>query len=135
MTKVLPPSGDGGPPVEIEDGSYPATCFKVADSEWPAGDFGYGPKEARPATIISMMIDDVLDGEGQNVIVDCKVTLSAHEKSTLSKYASILLGRDVRGKPFDTEELVAGRAIVEVSHTENGYPRIVNMAALPKGMR
>jgi hypothetical protein len=135
MSKVLPPVG--GEVQEIEDGTYPATCFSVDDDEpWPAIPEGqlYGPKPERPAVRVTLVVDDVLNQDGTNVMVSKKVTRSAHEQSTLSAWASILVGVK-KGEAFDTDDMVGKRALIEVSHTDSGYPTISNMTALPKSMQ
>jgi hypothetical protein len=130
--KAVSGSGGGAPPADIEDGTYTAVCYSVADSTWPEGDFGFGHKPERDAVILSMLIEDVLDEEGENIILDCKVTLSLHENATLRRYAKALLGKDVT--KLDTEELRGGRVFVTVEHpNDNDWPRITNMTAMPKG--
>ena len=135
MTKVLPSTGNGEIP-EVEDGTYPATCYQSRDSVIPAGNYGeFSLEHDKPVVILTFMLDDVTDDEERNVMIDTKgLTISSHEKATLPRFASALLGRNMVGQMFDTEELIASRALVEVKHSDSGWPFVSNVMALPKSM-
>jgi hypothetical protein len=110
----------------------------VEDSTWPARAEGhkFGAKPERAAVIITAVLEDLIDPEtSENARVDGKVTASNHENATLTKWTRALIGRDITDQPFDTDELVAARALFEVAKNDSGYPHIVGITAMPKAMK
>ena len=127
---VIPVTKTSGEAPDIEPGVYAATCVRVADDTLETPQYGDGN-----IVRLYMVLDDVLDAEGEPIELDAIANRKLSPKAKLTRWAEAL-GRPIDFEAeieFDTEELVGGICLAKIIHKDGSdWPRVDDLTARPK---
>ena len=114
---------------QVEDGVYPATCTAVKDDFIENAQFGSGD-----VVRLSLRLDDVVDENGEVIVLDAIANAKVSAKSKLVRWAGALgVPVDLDLDDFETENLVGHKCLVTVVHREGSdWPRVDDLTAMPK---
>lgn len=127
------PSGSGDFE-SLQPGSYAATPVAVI-SMGTQKESPFPDSTPRPQLLITWEIDE-RQSNGKRFTADQWVTASLHPMAKLTQMLESWRGKPLAdGEEFNTAAILGKTALVNIVLNQKGYPKVDNVAALPKQMQ
>lgn len=122
--------------VDIEDGAYPVVLTGISDPKTVTAQ--RGPKAGQDIQLIdwTFSIDDTTSPYDGTEIAASTSTASGPKSKMFAYLTALLGGRAPQvGQAFEKGDLIGRLAVATIRKDENGWPRIENLSAMPRGQR
>jgi hypothetical protein len=119
----------GAPSSDIEPGVYPVTLTEISDPRTVTA--RQGPKAGQDVDLIDWTF--ALDNDAT---IDASTSTASGPKSKMYAYLTALFGGQAPpiGTQLEKDQLIGRMALATIQLDEAGWPRIVNLGALPNTM-
>lgn len=125
-------SGVGGDKERCPAGNHPAVLVALIDMGQQHHEY-MGTANWRRDCFLCWQVPGKKTAKGEPHLVTAQVTLSLNEKATLRKWIEGMKGGKL-GDNFDVSSLLGAACMLNVVHSEKGYPRVQGVAAYPEGL-
>jgi hypothetical protein len=119
----------GGSDVEIPDGVYVVTLVDIGDPRTVLAQ--RGPRAGQEVSLMdwSFALDDM-----PGVTVDASTSTASGPRSKMFAYLTALFGGQAppAGTQIEKDHLIGRQALATIQTDEGGWPKIVNLGAMPR---
>lgn len=125
-------NGDGFP--KAPPGNHPARLVAIIDMGTQENNYNGQVTKSRKAYFCWELVSEPIEGHGRNHVLGTDLTISLNEKAKLRQWIESRVGKQMpEGNEYDISKELGQPCLLNVTE-KNGYPKIVGMGSVPKGM-
>lgn len=126
--------GAGGAIEKAPAGNHPAVLVAIIDLGHQLRQFDDDGKWQHRIYLVWELVTEKQSG-GANHVVGALVTMSLHEMATLRKWVEARRAAPIaEGQDFNITEELGKPCLLNIKHSDKGYPRVDGVTAVPKGL-